>query len=149
MGYKGAATFHGAPGIPFSPKDGLLLIVAFGPGIRTNGFGEAVHDSFLKIHDALSKTYGQPDGTVDRVKDGSIWAEPQGWMMGLLKEERELLALWSKSVFSTKKLPNRISGIVLEAKATSTEQGFLQLSYQFDGYDEYLHAKNEKADSVF
>ena len=133
----------------FSPKDGLLNIVAFGNGIRTNGFGEAVHDSFVQIQEGISKTYGPPDVSSDRVRDGSIWNEPQDWMMGLLKGERDLMAIWYKTVFSTKKLPNRITGIVLEAKASSTEQGFLVLKYEFDGWNEYVEAKNNKTDSVF
>jgi hypothetical protein len=133
----------------FSPKDGLLNIVAFGNGITTNGFGEAVHDSFVQIQEGISKTYGPPDVSSDRVRDGSIWNEPQDWMMGLLKGERDLMAIWYKTVSSTKKLPNRIIGIVLEAKASSTEQGFIVLKYEFDGWNEYVEAKKNKADSVF
>lgn len=127
----------------FSPNDGLLKIIAYGKDIRTNGFGDAVHDSFVEIRDAISTTYGKPYGTLDSVKEGSIWKEPQDWMMGLLKGERDLYSLWSKT------LPNRISGIMIKAKALSTEKGYLVLSYEFEGWDEYLDAKQKKADSVF
>lgn len=33
----------------FSPKDGLLKIVAYGKDIRTNSFGESLHDAFIEI----------------------------------------------------------------------------------------------------
>jgi hypothetical protein len=129
--------------LTFSPKDGLLKIIAYGKDITTNGFGNAVHDYFIEIRDALSHTYGQPDITIDDVKSGSIWTEPQDWMIGLRKEERELATSWGKS------LPNRIYGIVLEAKALSSEKGYLVLSYEFEGWGEYLDMKNKKTDSVF
>jgi hypothetical protein len=127
----------------FSDNDGLLKIVAYGKDIRTNGFGEAVHDSFVEIRDAISKTYGEPHYNFDRLKEGSIWKDPQYWMIGLLKKERDLGSDWGTD------LPNRIHGIVLEARALSDEKGYLVLTYEFDGWDEYVDAKHKKADSVF
>ena len=44
-----------------SPIDGLLKITAYGNDIKTNGFGEAVRNSFTEIRDALSRTYDKPD----------------------------------------------------------------------------------------
>jgi hypothetical protein len=127
----------------FSPKDGLLKIVAYGKDIRTNGFGEAVHDSFIEIRDAISKTYGQPKFTLDRVKAGSIWKEPEDWMMGLLKEERGLTTAWDSG------LPNHIQDIVIEASALSQEKGFLRIVYEFDGWNQYVDEVKAKAGTVF
>jgi len=127
----------------FSPKDGLLKIVAYGNDIKTNGFGEAVHDSFLEIRDAISQTYGQPEFTLDHVRAGSIWKEPEDWMMGLRKEERELTTVWSKN------LPNQIQDIVIEAIALSTEKGYLRLSYELDGWDQYVDTLKKRAGTVF
>jgi hypothetical protein len=127
----------------FSPKDGLLKIVAYGNEITTNVFGEAVHRSFIDIRDAVSQTYGQPVNTLDYVKDGSIWKEPEDWMMGLLKDERMLMSGWVKA------LPNGIHDIYLEAKALSREKGFLILGYEFDGWQEYVDMKKKAAGTVF
>jgi hypothetical protein len=127
----------------FSPKDGLLKIGAIGHDINTNGFGEAVHDSFVEIRDAISQTYGQPEHNFDFLQSGSIWKEPEDWMMGLLKEERTLAANWRTA------LPNRINLILLEAKASSTEKGYLSLGYEFDGWHEYADAIKKKAATVF
>ena len=127
----------------FSPKDGLLKISAYGNDIKTNGFGASVRTSFIEIRDAISQTYGQPEFTSDFLRSGSIWKEPEDWMMGLLKEERILAALWEKA------LPNRIHGIGLEAVALSTEEGFLRLGYEFDGWHEYVEAKKKEAGAVF
>jgi hypothetical protein len=127
----------------FSPKDGLLKIVAYGNDIRTNGFGQAVHESFIEIRDAVAGTYGQPANTFDSVRVGSIWKEPEDWMMGLLKDERMLVSGWSKS------LPNGIQDIYIEAKASSAEKGFLVLGYEFNGWDEYVDMKKKAAGTVF
>jgi hypothetical protein len=127
----------------FSSKDGLLKIVAYGNDIPTNAFGEAVHDSFIEIRDAISQTYGQPEFTLDFVKAGSIWTDPQDWMMALLKKERELSAVWEKN------LQSHLHGIVIEADALSQEKGYLKLNYEFDGWDEYVDAQKKKAGTVF
>ena len=127
----------------FSPKDGLLKIVAYGNDIKTNAFGEAVHGSFIEIRGAISQTYGQPEFNLDRVKAGSIWKEPEDWMMGLLKEERDLTTIWNTA------LPNHIQDIVIEAVALSQEKGYLRVIYEFDGWNEYVDALKKKAGTVF
>jgi hypothetical protein len=126
----------------FSPKEGLLKLTAYGKDIRTNGFGEAVRDAFMEIRDAVANTYGQPE-TLDFVRSGSLWHEPEYWMMGLLKDERTLDAFWKKEI------PNGICDIDLEAKAMSTEKGFLVLSYEFDGWSQYLDGVKKKQTTVF
>jgi hypothetical protein len=127
----------------FSPKDGLLKILAIGSNISTNVFGETLHTSFIELRDVISQTYGQPRGTIDSVQSGSIWNDPQDWMMGLLKKERTLAAAWDTG------LPNNIHGVILETDALSREIGILTLVYEFDGWSEYLDAKAKKAGTVF
>ena len=128
----------------FSPDQGLLKILALGNDIETNGFGEEIRESFKTILDAVSKTYGKPGDVFDYVRHGSTWEEPEDWMMGLVKKERRLDAFWTKGPF-----PNRIHSMRLEAKASSVEKGFIELSYEFDGFNSYLETKNKKAGSVF
>ncbi len=127
-----------------SPDKGVLKIVAVGKTIGTNGFGSELHDAFNEIRGAVTTTYGKPE-TYDYLKSGSIWGEPQEWMMGLLKKERTLVAYWT--VKDTK--PNHITYIALEAAALSTEAGWLRLGYEFEGFSEYLGAKKAKAQKVF
>jgi hypothetical protein len=128
----------------FSPTDGLLKIIAYGNDIRTNGFGEAVRSSFTEIRNALSQTYQKPDVDLDFVRAGSIWKEPEDWMMALLKEERDLASAWEK-----RPLPNHINDIVLEAKALSQEKGYILLTYEFDGWAAYVDSVKKKAGTVF
>jgi hypothetical protein len=80
---------------------------------------------------------------MDFLRAGSIWKEPEDWMMGLLKDERTLVAVWEKA------LPNRIHDVVLKAGALSREKGFHKLTYEFDGWNEYVDALRKKAGTVF
>jgi hypothetical protein len=127
----------------FSPKDGLLKIVAVVDGIKTDGFGKTVRDSFMEIQKANSQTYGQPERTEDSVNVGSTWNEPENWMAALLKDERTLWTRWDKA------LPHRIHQIVLQAKALSTSEGFVALNYEFDGWTEYVVGKRKAAGIVY
>lgn len=128
----------------FSPKQGMLKIVAIGKTIQTNGFGEEARDAFIEIRDALQRTYGAPN-THDFLKSGSIWGEPRDWMGGLLKNERVLAEFWD--VKST--LPSHITSIELEAKALSSEEGYLRLAYEFVGWEEYVDSTKAKEETVF
>jgi hypothetical protein len=127
----------------FSPNDGLLQIAALGNDITTSVFGDVLQNSFIEIRSAISQTYGKPECNYDYLRAGSIWKEPQDWMMGLFRGERHLFTGWNKS------LPNGIQRISLLAQAPSTETGFLTLSYEFEGFGEYLAMKERKAAAVF
>jgi hypothetical protein len=128
----------------FSPQQGLLKIVAAGKTIQTNGYGRDVQLAFGDIRDAISKNYGAAK-TLDNLRSGSIWDEPREWMMGLLKRERTLAAVWESD--SARAL--HLSGIVLEAYALSTEKGYLKISYEFEGWDKYVDSLKAKAGTVF
>ena len=56
-------------------------------------------------------------------------------MMGLLKKERTISALWEGA------LKNNLNDIVLEALASSQTKGYLELTYEFVGWGAYLDSK--------
>jgi hypothetical protein len=127
----------------FSPQHGLLKILAAGNDVATNGFGLELKTTFTEIQDALSQIYGKPQ-TFDLLRAGSIWTESQNWTMGLLKKERSLSAFWTDSPF-----PNHITLIMLEAKALSTEKGYVSLTYEFEGWEAFADSLKAKQDTVF
>jgi hypothetical protein len=102
-----------------SPTQGLMKILAFSETIKTSQYGEGIKNKFGEIQKLLTKTYGSSDNTFDVLRAGSIWEEPQHWMMGLLKKERSLETVWHP------KSTNHIVLLFLEAKASSTETGYL------------------------
>ena len=110
---------------------GLCKIQASGLTIETNNFGTQLHQEFDNLRGALESKYGPAPVVTDRVRDGSLWTEPQYWMMGLLKKDRTLAASWSS-------LGGELEGIILETKALSTDRGWVTLGYFFRNSDACL-----------
>jgi hypothetical protein len=128
-----------------SPTKGLVKVVALGIDIQTSGTGSELSSSFGEIAAALTANYGEPEKKFDFLHAGSIWSEPQDWMMGLLKLDRTLEYFWSVDSASHA----HVEHLVLEAKAISSEKGYLVLSYEFEGFAQYAAEKRAQKDKVF
>ena len=119
-------------GLLISPKAGLCQIRAVGKNIDTDSYGLALKSRFEDLSSSLSSLYGKAE-TTDLLLAGSIWKEPQDWMMGLNKKERFLSATWK----GTKETPlkNNIGAISIEARANSSAQGYVYLQHTFTNDD--------------
>ncbi|MHC9005099.1 hypothetical protein [Enterobacter adelaidei] len=119
-------------GLLISPKAGLCQIRAVGKNIDTDSYGLSLKSRFEDLSSSLSSLYGKAE-TTDLLLAGSIWKEPQDWMMGLNKKERFLSATWK----GTKETPlkNNIGAISIEARANSSAQGYVYLQYTFTNDD--------------
>lgn len=113
-------------------KHGLCKITAVGKNIQTNSFGNQVISEFQAIETALIKKYGK-NKNFNYLKSGSIWKDSNDWMMGLLKEERELVSFWDEEE-SGHKLVDGINAIQLKAHALNSGTGFLKLVYESTAY---------------
>jgi hypothetical protein len=129
----------------FSPTQGLLKIIAIGKDVETNSAGEQLQESFHKTELSLSEIYGTPK-TLDYLAEGSIWNEPRDWMMGLVKQDRNLVSMWDTS---EKVHSEHISAVILEAIALSRETGCLRLIYEFDGWGQMSDEIRRQQDKVF
>lgn len=130
--------------LTISPQRGLVKLSAIGTTIATTRDGDTLKDRFNEISNTLRQTYGTPLSQYDFADSGSIWNQPEYWMMGLLKHERRLTTFWKLS-----EDPKHIDMICLEAKALTTTTGYLILGYEFEGFNEYNTLKKEKADTAF
>lgn len=135
--------------VMFSPQAGAVQIIAFTPVIETNDSGEQLKTKFDQIADALQDKYG--DGfRIDMLNNGSIWHEPNDWMMGLLKQDRNLTVTWPGPGWpSDRKLPNRLTGILLQAQANDRNHGIIALGYEFEGFSSYAKNKRKQQDASF
>ena len=112
-----------------TPKSGLCKIYSYTDVIYSNSFGNQLKSEFEFFEKALTKKYGDNE-KYDFVQSGSIWNDTQYWMMGLLKKERYLTAFWSKKNGSN--LPqNNIKNITVNASATSNDEGYIYIAYEF------------------
>lgn len=120
----------------FSPRKGLLKVSALSKDIRTGDDGSELRSTFNRLKSALESKYG-PSKSLDNCKGGSVTCEPQFFMMQLLEQNRSLFALW------------QVPAIVIEAKALSINKGYIRLTYEFPGWDEFVDTVNTKKNSVF
>jgi hypothetical protein len=96
------------------------------------------------------KLYGQPSNSADFLRSGSIWREPEDWMMGLTKKERTLATWWvalSRNGQNVS-LPHQITGILLDTTGLGPSKGCLFLSYEFQGFAEYIDRRRDIESTV-
>jgi hypothetical protein len=118
-----------------TPKAGLCKISALGKTVTTNVYGERIRSEFNKLHEQLIEKYGESK-KFDYLKSRSIWNESRDWMMGLQKQERVLSAVWPPVREATEVPGTDVASIMLEARALSTESGYIRLGYEFKNFDE-------------
>lgn len=128
----------------FSPKEGLLKITAVGVDIKDDADGSESRVKFQRFKTALIATYGQPSDQFDFLQAGSLWTESRDFMMGVLKKERVLDAYWKPADHV-----HGINIIALDLGATSSSTGYVNVSYEFVGWEAYLDAKKNGQDKVF
>jgi hypothetical protein len=122
-----------------SPSKGLAKVSAVSMDIESNSFGVALKEKFEETLKALENKYGKATKVVERVREGSIWNEPEDWMMGLANKERMLGAHWG-----------HVAGVSISllAEASSSSEGSLTVNYEFTSLfaswrQEHEQKKNE------
>lgn len=118
--------------VKVGPKSGLCYIKAVGKPVETNAYGLELSSVFNNMSAKLTQIYGKQK-KMDLLLPGSIWNEPNDFMMGLLKDERKLYEIWSAENKSN--LTGSLESVILGAKATSKDTGIIVIDYTF---------KNEK-----
>lgn len=92
-------------------------------------YGIALKSTFADIKSSLDSIYGKSEKD-DFLLSGSIWKEPQDWMMGLYKKERVYMASWKSTNDAMKK--NSLTSIGMEIRSLSNSSGFIFLEYDFN-----------------
>lgn len=118
--------------VRISKTYGVYFIKAVGKTIETSIYGDTLKGEFQTLKDGLVKTYGSCN-IMDFLRSGSIWDEPDDWMMGLRKGERFLMATWGSEYGST--LPEDIASIIIAAQAISSQAGYLGVEYYSPEYE--------------
>jgi hypothetical protein len=130
--------------VVISPEKGVVKVVAIGNTVQTNGYGQELKDAYTAVVDGATQKYGTPTNSFDFLPSGSMWQEPQYWLMGLLKKDRELQTFWQ-----FKDPVNHITVISVEASAMNSEAGYITCGYEFQGFHDYLTAKKARQNDNF
>lgn len=115
------------------PTAGLCAITAVGVDVRTSSHGVEMLAEFDAMVESLQAAYGDHRRN-DFLRSGSIWDEPEDWMMALSRKERVLQAVWDQDAGSSSK--NRVKEVILSASTTRTDAGYLVLQYRFENQDQ-------------
>ncbi|BAI80354.1 conserved hypothetical protein [Deferribacter desulfuricans SSM1] len=118
--------------VKVAPKGGLCWIKAIGKDIATSSYGIELKSAFQEMEKKLTAIYGEHE-TIDDLLPNSIWNEPSDWMMGLIKKERILIAIWDSEKGSH--LPSDLKQVGLIAGATSGNTGYIAVEYSFTNKD--------------
>jgi hypothetical protein len=116
--------------VAVSPSEGLCRLTASSPPITSGDDGAAVKAAFDRAEASLRTMYGHSDRMEFQTDEGRLHERP--WMTELQRNEQRLVSYWVSVAGST--LPLDLTGIELEARATSATSGSLAVHYQFRNF---------------
>ena len=114
------------------PTSGLCWLKGLAPKRQVNSYGSELRRSVDEIAEMLTERYG-PGKKRDMLLPGSIWKEPNYWMMGLSKGERFYGKVWENTQKSG--LGNDLKTVFVGASADSSESGRVSIEYAFANED--------------
>ena len=132
-------------GLLILPNAGLCQIRVAGITIDSSSHGVELRNEYRRVRDALESVYGTY-GEGDYLRSGSIWNEPEDWMMAVRRNERVLQAAWDIEEGST--MRNNVKQILLGVRAPSTSKGWISLQYTFDNEEECEAERSQTTSSV-
>jgi len=117
--------------IKYHPEIGLCMLKGVGRNVDTNLFGSDLKIRLEKISNQVSSIYGEPSEVVDFLFPGSIWDEPEDYMMSLVEGERLTFTTWDvdPEVHSFNKV-----GVMQSALRRDT--GYVSIEYYFPKNDD-------------
>ena len=86
------------------------------------------------------KTTYELERQLDFARPGSLWNKPRDFMMGLLKNDRVLTAFFKDG---------HGGHVIIEPSATDNSTGYITVSYEYQGWDEYFDRLRAKEATVF
>ncbi|MBB1492887.1 hypothetical protein H5395_15430 [Paracoccus sp. MC1854] len=129
--------------IQYEPTVGFCMIKGVGINISDNRFGYKTQALTDRVADQVKRKYGTPQ-KLDYLKTGSIWDEPEDWMMGIKIQERSYAYLWSPSPPI-----EGIEGIIVGAHALDAETGYVNVEFHTPRTDECDAAADSSASEAF
>jgi hypothetical protein len=127
-----------------SPTQGLVRLAAIGVTLETGDTGAELQTAFHGVVSAISRKYGEAK-VYDTCSGNSTECDnSEFWMMSLKSKNRELIALWI-----LKQPVNGVTAIEAMVNYTTMNSGYIDVQYEFIGFDQYNAAKKTKQDSSY
>jgi hypothetical protein len=130
-----------------SPDKGLLKIIAAGQTIDSSAYGVEIQVGFKTLRDSVIERYGAPSMDYDFVQPNSQLKSPSDWTAALEKKQRVLASTWDladqKHLLKSVK-DEHVTAIILEAMPLRDNSAWIQLTYEFEGFEEFYKTVNKK-----
>jgi hypothetical protein len=132
--------------LAFSPEAGLLKIRAVSLTYKTSDDGSELRQKFVTFRDALAEKYGPAEKDFDFCKGNDVECRSEFFMMTLLEKNRYLNSYWTAAKC---KMPLHIQTMSIDAIALGINKGYIEIAYEFDGWDKFVDDVNRKRNSSF
>ena len=134
-----------------SPEKGLLKIIATGKTWETSEFGTELRVHFGAMRDVLARKYGPPSKSYDFLQPDSHMDAPAAFTESLRLKQRVLACNWDVTAENRKTAgaeADHLIGVILQAKALRRNAGWLELTYEFEGFSAFYEELNKKTEEV-
>lgn len=130
----------------FSPEKGLLKITAVSKDIQTSDDGSELRQKFNTFLSALREKYGKTLKDFDFCKGNDVECRSEYFMMELKEKNRYLNSYWTNA---NNTLPPHLQTIAIEAIASGINKGYIQVAYEFEGWEAFVNELDKKRNSTF
>jgi hypothetical protein len=130
-----------------SPDKGLLKIIAAGQTIDSSKYGTEIQVGFKTLRDSVAVGYGAPSNDYDFVQPDSRLNSPSDWTAALQKKQRVLASTWdlTEQKHKSKSVKDEhVTAIILETMGLKDNSAWVQLTYEFEGFEEFFKTVNKK-----
>jgi hypothetical protein len=127
--------------VTIHPEHGLLRLLCLGVDVTTSKFGDQIRSAYNGIKEKLIESYGAPTFQAEFLKAGSLWDDPQYFMMGLIEKDRYHYSNWGEE---SKPVNAEIDTVYLEIMAFSQTSAIVRLEYDFTGAETLIAAMKPK-----
>ena len=115
-----------------TPEHGTCMVKAISNDIDSDSFGNRLKENIDHVRDDLQTRYGLPSDSYDFLHSGSIWSDPQDWMMSLTKNERNYFFIWTAPKNADQRIWRGVETVGLTAGANGSK-GWFTIEYDFIG----------------
>ncbi|MEO3480666.1 hypothetical protein AAFO90_23795 [Phaeobacter sp. CAU 1743] len=129
--------------VQYHPEVGVCMIKGVGKDIQDNRYGGSTVSAVDEIYGQVSSKYGEVK-KFDYLMTGSIWDEPEDWMMGLAKDERTYAYFGEITP-----VVDGISKYIVAGKASRSDVGYVIVEFHTPVTDDCDTKASDDAASSF
>jgi hypothetical protein len=127
-----------------SPTQGLLKLIAVGTTVHTGDSGMELKSAYEAVLAGVSQRYGSTEKQLDGCNGGTGCTGNEYWMLGLYEKNRYLTALWTPNSPG-----NSVKVVAVEAHAANLNSGWVTVTYEFEGFTQYIDATQSKQNESY